>query len=472
MTRVLFVTHTGASHEPLGLEYLSGALRAAGHETRACSERRAVEEARSWCPDVLALQVLTGDEDRWGNVARLVKAAVPRVRVVAGGPHFFFFRDPIPGVDCLVVGDGERQILSALTGDVAPAAAIEELDSLAPPDRALLYTDEFPGIKGNPIRNFIACRGCPYKCEYCYNSSPAWQEMVKGQPLRYHSPAWICEDVRRTMRLWGGELVSFQDDIFGIDLKWLEQFSRLYRKHPYPFFAQLRPLLITEDRVRLLKEAGVHIISFAVESGNETTREQILDRKESNAVIRRGCDLLHRHGIKFRMQNMLGLPVADPLADALETLRFNIACRPTLSWCSLLQAYPGTGIADYVIKIGLVKSMDELRYLVNATFFDEGSLPIRDKRKIERLHRYWSAVVRWPWLYPLVRAAIEVPLGRRVENAIFERTKTYINAREYWRVGLGRHLTKTEDFSRRPLDRLGGELSRLPTDLGSQCGSV
>ena len=170
--------------------------------------------------------------------------------------------------------------------------------------------------------------------------------------------------------------------------------------------------------------------------------------------------MLHRYGIKFRMQNMLGLPVDDPLADALETLRFNIECKPTLSWCSLLQAYPGTKIADYVVKKGLVKSMEELTFMVDATFFDEGSLPIKDKEKIERLHKYWSAVVRWPWLYPVAKLVIRLNLGKRLNNTIFEWAKQYINAKEYWQVSgkFEKHISTVQSS----LDRLGGELVRDP----------
>lgn len=230
----------------------------------------------------------------------------------------------------------------------------------------------------------------------------------------------------------------------------------------YLFFAQLRPHLITEDRVKLLKEAGIHIVSFAIESGNEKTRQEVLDRSEPNEVIERGCDLLHRYGIKFRMQNMLGLPVDDPLGDALETLRFNIKCKPTLSWCSLLQAYPGTAIADYVVKKGIVKSVEDLIPMVNATFFDESSLPVENVHKIERLHKYWSAVVRWPWLYPLVLFLINFDLGKKFQNWIFETSKQYINSKEYWRVEnkFAQHISiRSRQGS---LDRLGGELVRDP----------
>jgi anaerobic magnesium-protoporphyrin IX monomethyl ester cyclase len=457
--RVLFVTHDRVSHEPLGLEYVSGALVHAGHETAGCQESMAIERAKQWQPDVVGFQVITGDQDRWGRVAEQVRQVVPGVRTMFGGPHYLFFtKAQQAGADIVIRGEAERSVVDAVEGRPWTDLVATNLDDLPPPDRDLFYNDDFPGIRDNPIRNFIACRGCPYKCTYCYNSNPEWLAMTAGtKRLRYHSPEWLAEDIGRTMQNYGGNLVSFQDDIFGIDLDWLERFERAYRRVRIPFFAQLRPYLITEDRVKLLKAAGIHIASFAIESGNEYTRAEVLDRRETNELILKGCDLLHRYGIKFRMQNLLGLPVDDPLADALETLRFNMTCKPTLSWCSLLQAYPGTAMAEMVVKRGLVPNVEALIPLVSAEFFDSSSLPIKNKRQIERLHKWWSAAVRWPWLYWLVRLLIYVPLGRHVESWIFEKTKQYINQQEYWRTK-GRdavpHVAST------PLDRLGAELVR------------
>lgn len=462
MSRVLFVTHDGTSHEPLGLEYLSAALLRAGHETKACMESRTLPTVNKWGADFVAFQVLTGDQDRWGGVASTVKKAFPKVKTIFGGPHFLFMQGKPPAsADMVIGGDGETAIIDAIEGRPwTNFKMILDLDSRAHPDRGLLYNDDFPGVKNNVIRNFISCQGCPYKCTYCFNSNENWQKMVQEKRLRYHSPEWIIEDIERTFKDFGGKLVSFQDDIFGIDLEWLEKFSKLYQKVRIPFFAQLRPRLITEDRVRLLKEAGIHIVSFAIESGNEATRRDFLDREEPNEIIEKGAALLHQYKIKFRMQNMLGIPVADPLGDALETLRFNIKCRPTLSWCSLLQAYPGTAIAKKVVKMGFVKSEEDLMPLVNSTFFDESSLPIKGKKQIERLQKYWSAVVRWPWLYDIVRVLIYFDFGKKFTNWIFEKSKGYINAREYWRVShMEKHVSIT---SHQPLDRLGGELTRNP----------
>ncbi len=456
--RVLFVTHDGASHEPLGLEYVAGSLLAAGHQVRACMEGTALLEAQRWRPDFIAFQVITGDQNRWGAIALRLRDVVPaQTKMVFGGPHFLFFSKSEQDVaDIVLRGEAEASIVDAVEGrEWADFVATPDLDTLPFPHRELFYNHRFKGIRDNVIRNSIACRGCPYKCSYCYNSNEKWLEMVRGQKrLRYHSPEYLAAETRKTFDEHGGELVSFQDDIFGVDMDWLERFASVWKRDVgLPFFAQLRPALITEDRVRLLKEAGVHIVSFAIESGNEETRRIVLDRHEPNDLILKGANILHRHGLRFRMQNMLGLPVENPLGDALETLRSNMKARPTLSWCSLLQAYPGTKIADYVVKQGLVESLEALMPMVDADFFGDTSLPIDGKREIKRLHKYWSAVVRWPWMYPIVRALIHLPMPDVVLDAVFEKTKQHINKHDYWQVR-GRDVPWGRG---QPMDRLGAE---------------
>ena len=162
--KVLFVTHDGTSHEPLGLEYVSASLLRAGHETKACMQSNALTKVGTWSPDFVAFQVITGDQERWGSVALEIKERFPKVKTIFGGPHFLFFaKSQQKGADYVIRGDSEVAIIDVVEDrphqDFIP---IDNLDSRAHPDRGLLYNDSFPAVKSNVIRNFIACQGCPY----------------------------------------------------------------------------------------------------------------------------------------------------------------------------------------------------------------------------------------------------------------------------------------------------------------------
>ena len=142
--KILFVTHDGTSHEPLGMEYVSAALLRAGHETKACMESETLPTVMEWRPDFVAFQVITGDQDRWAAVGRQVKSKFPKVRTIYGGPHFLFFSKAKQAeADIVIRGDAGESVLLAIEGkpyvDFVP---ISDLDSRAHPDRSLFYNDD------------------------------------------------------------------------------------------------------------------------------------------------------------------------------------------------------------------------------------------------------------------------------------------------------------------------------------------
>ena len=48
------------------------------------------------------------------------------------------------------------------------AKLVDVLDDLPYPDRELLYEAD-PSLAEVGLKSFIAGRGCPYKCSYCFN---------------------------------------------------------------------------------------------------------------------------------------------------------------------------------------------------------------------------------------------------------------------------------------------------------------
>ncbi len=141
--RVLFLYN---EVESLGLQYLSAALRRAGHATglvfdprlfdffrheynsrvlaRIFSfERQILARVEEFRPDVVALSLLTANTD-WGlRLARLVKARWPHVVTVAGGYHATATSRPVleSGViDWIVRGEAEES-LAELVGSLQEA---------------------------------------------------------------------------------------------------------------------------------------------------------------------------------------------------------------------------------------------------------------------------------------------------------------------------------------------------------------
>jgi anaerobic magnesium-protoporphyrin IX monomethyl ester cyclase len=431
--RVLFVEKQ-IDYEPLGLLYLSSALRQAGHEVRLsiASEEDPVSSARAWKPDVVGYSVYTGSQAYYRDLNLRIKDALEVVSIF-GGPHPTYFPEFIeePGVDAVCVGEGEGALLDLvqtlergqhLSGienwwfkqgageiernPVRPAE--DDLDAIAFPDRELLFeADEFTRQSG--IKHFITSRGCPYDCTYCFNHALAEIYRGKGKRLRQMSVDKVVEEVRWVQQRYPMQFVVFLDDLFIVYDSWLEE---LAAKFPHeiglPFFCNVRANLVTPKKIDLLRQAGCVSVGMGLETGNPELRNQILKRNMSDEQIVEASTLIRRAGIELLTTNMLGLP-GGSLANDFETLVLNHACKPAYANAFLYQPYPRTELGDYARDGGFVEgALDDIDPSAWERSVLRFSTP-EEKRQIENLNKLFALAVQSPWMTGLVRWLIKLP---------------------------------------------------------------
>ena len=90
--RVLFVAQQ-IDYEPQGIMHLSSALKAAGHQVELAVgvHHDLVAVAQAFQPDVVAYSVITGSQRYYLDLNLRLKAEMPGVFAVFGGPHPTFF---------------------------------------------------------------------------------------------------------------------------------------------------------------------------------------------------------------------------------------------------------------------------------------------------------------------------------------------------------------------------------------------
>ncbi|HOU36655.1 MAG TPA: radical SAM protein, partial [Candidatus Omnitrophota bacterium] len=273
--------------------------------------------------------------------------------------------------DAICLGEGERAIVSWLralehndpseripnivtkgsTGTAIIGNLIEDLDSIPFPDYSLLY-DNTP-MGGYPLKSIITSRGCPYDCTYCFNAR--WRSLYKGKGrfVRRHSVAYVIDQLRYIRSRWPLSFVKFYDDIFAYRLDdWLECFCREYKKKiGLPFFILTRADLLTEDMVRILKDAGCRTISMSIEAGDEGTRTGLLGRNMTDRQIVDAHRLCDKHGIYTFTNCIIGLPGAT-LLDEQKSL--DLALRSRVTWAEFVtfHPYPGTALGEATIRRG------------------------------------------------------------------------------------------------------------------------
>jgi radical SAM superfamily enzyme YgiQ (UPF0313 family) len=328
--------------DPLGIAYLSAYLKDAGHEVD-------ISHTGDEDCDILCYSVTTGKHQYYLDLNRKIKG--DRLSLF-GGTHCTFFpaMQHEPGVDAIVRGEGFGAIVDIANGlrldDILnvndnPLRHLVNKDTLPLPDRELIY--KFPENYNNPIKNLMCSFGCMMNCPYCYASK--YRELYDCTGAEMRSPENVMVEVEDLCK-YPLELIYFQDDIFPVYNKaWIDRFVALYGEFNMPFHIQVRIEMLDEDTLLKLKSVGLHGLTFAIETGNEIYRHDVLKRNISNQAIVDKAGMLHRHNTRFRVENMIGLP-QETLEMLSETIMLNQQIAPTYAWASIFHPYPGTELGD------------------------------------------------------------------------------------------------------------------------------
>lgn len=466
--KVLFIFKNENFIAPLGPMIVSAAARQDKHETYLCEMNSEDPLARiaGLKPDVVAYSSSTGESKHYLRLNRRIKEKFPDILTIMGGPHATFNPDIIheTTLDAVCVGEGEgafRDLLGALSSGKAPAGIpnivtrqekdfsmrrlVEDLDALPFPDYALFY-DNTP-MGQTPLKSFMASRGCPYSCTYCFNT--AWRKIYSGHGniVRRHSVDYVIEDIRRVKERWPLSCVKFYDDIFTYRADaWLEEFAKKYREQiGLPFFILTRYDLLNEDMVKLLKYAGCRTISMSIEAGNPQVRERILKRSMPNERIIASERLAHQYGIYTFTNCILGLP-GTTLDQDIESLDLCLKAKVTWAEFPIFYPYPKTELGDQVINAGLYTPEYEKMH----TSYQNASLlncfTEQEKRAQMNLGILASVAVVLPWLRtPIVKWLIRWPPNRLFTLAYWVvknytlRSKIYVTKTGFWQ-SLGIYL--------------------------------
>jgi anaerobic magnesium-protoporphyrin IX monomethyl ester cyclase len=428
MADIAFVQRLWYEYPGIGL--LSAVLKKHGHTARVIiseSPKKILQQIGK--PDIAAFSVMTGMH-HWALAAASHVKKGSGALTVFGGPHPTYFPEIIErnGVDVICRGEGEYALLDLADAvdngsDISKIQnlwvktggeihknplrpLVGDLDAIPFQDRRLYY-DAYPALKNSVNKIFIAGRGCPFECTFCFNERLKKMYSGLGRYVRFRSPANIIGEIRAVRERYPLKTVFFNDDIFILDHKWLERFLPLYRDEVgLPFCVQARADTLNEYIVRLLKDAGCRRVSFAVESGNEDIRKGILGKDITDDDIINAAALLKKFGIRFATYNIVGIP-GETVGDALKTVELNVRIKTDYPRCSFLTPYPGTRIEEYAKDMGYLETSAD-----SIPAFSQQSISIiklKDKNQILNIHSFFQMMVLFPASIPLIRRLIKFP---------------------------------------------------------------
>lgn len=395
MSKVIFIEKK-LRIDKLGIMYLSSVLKNAGHSV-SLFQSDLVDLDKVFLSekiDYVMYSVMSGEHRWFLEKNKELKSKYGFVSIV-GGPHFTFFPEQgveDESVDFVVVGPGEDVILDILEGKVNTKKVVGNLpgyiDDALLPDRDVLYEHDY--FKKSGIRRFITTRVCRNACSYCFNHT--FKRLYSDQRDRFYlrkSPEAVVEEIASVKSKYGLEMAYFNDDDLARDKEWIYDFCNIYkRKIAKPFSGGVRADSVSHELLDLMSDAGCSYLSIALESAVPSTQSLLRRGGADNDLVADRVRYAMSKGIKIRIMNMIGLPVDDPLGDALTTLKFNLELSPTDSWASIFQPLPRTDMWEYCLKHGFITKDVEC-----LNFYDDTVLNIPDAEKINILHKMWFFMV-------------------------------------------------------------------------------
>ncbi len=407
------VEHYGARKYYHGLGYLSSVLKHAGHQTELIylqkepTQEEFLAQLAQVGADLAAFSSTTHQHPYVDQCARWIKAHMPRMLTVVGGPHPTLAPEDVltnSAFDVVCVGEGEYPLLELVTAlqegrdwtgirnlwsrrdgkvlrnPLRPLLA--DLDELPFPDRELFDFDRILANNDGWL-DMLAGRGCPYGCSYCCNSAMREQLKGLGKYVRFRSVENVLAEIRVLGSRYSVKTLNFQDDTFTLDREWALRFCRAYgQEFELPFWINTRVERINdEELVIALAHAGCRGVRIGIESGNEKLRAEILKRHMSNAEIRRAFALARKHGLDIYTCNMLGIP-GETAAMIEQTIALNRELEPADLQFSVFYPYPMTELYDVAVRNGYLVEGESLH-----SYYERKSilrLPTLSKDELER----------------------------------------------------------------------------------------
>jgi len=169
----------------------------------------------------------------------------------------------------------------------------------------------------------MTTRGCPLACTYCCNSF--FNERFGKQGIRKRSVENVIEELKNVLKLFPDLIyIHVVDDCFTVyDTRWLSAFADMYSKEINKHLICLSiPSYLTEEKVRILKKAGLSWMFLGLQSGSEQIMKNIFKRSVSTEKFTQAAQLLKRFDIASYIDIILDNPyeTEEDLYKTIEVL--------------------------------------------------------------------------------------------------------------------------------------------------------
>ena len=383
----------GGGHEVHGIDFPALGLTVRDLEARIAA----------WRPDAAFWTTGTPTLAHDLYIATLVKAASPETLTAVMGTHVSVMPGEVlenSAVDVVIRGEPEgiirelcrRQGRSPEAGNgaitpnpegggsgrregrrLSDVAGISYKDAAGAvihnPDAGWLPPEEIPApawehfdlapyrlpLSGRPFLIVAPVRGCPYACSFC--TAPVYY----GRKLRKRTVANVIAEIKDNIRRFGVTEFFIWADTFTADRKYVRSFCAgiLEAGLRITWTCNSRVDTIDGETLALMKKAGLWMISFGLESGDDDILAAS-GKRITTADSRRAVRLARAAGVRTAGHFILGLP-GETEATMAATLRLASELPLNIAQFYAAAPFPGTRLYEEATAKGWLKTGGGIR---------------------------------------------------------------------------------------------------------------
>lgn len=361
---------------PIGLLSIAAYLEGKGHEIKIIDplvnrwdKNKLGKFLKKNKFDLIGIPAFTNTVVNTYNTVNFCKRTSPNSKIIVGGVHATVL--PIQtmkeclNIDFLAVGEGEfitEELLKFLEFGSPALKKIKGLvfrsksgQIIANERRELININLLPlpayhlldmskyiphptQYRVLPNYPVIAQRGCPFNCAFCGAHS------VHGRTVRYRSVDNLIKEIELLINKYGARGIYFQDSTFTINRNYVIQFCKeiIKRNLKFQWAINTRVDCLDRELLSLMRKAGLWMITFGLESGNQTSLD-LLNKRITLSQIERTVKMTQELGIPTLSSWILGIPGEDEKM-VQKTIRFAKHIGTELTLFYLPIPYPGTDL--------------------------------------------------------------------------------------------------------------------------------
>lgn len=378
----------------LGILYLAGSLRAAGHDVRVldCHQITSWDKAKKELVihrdqlepcDILGISATTANV-HWGK--QLAKAWPATIKVLGGshatyianGPHDEYKRPYyFEGFDFLMLGEAEESFVAFCDGfdrrdllktpglawfnkfgllEKNPPAAVPDVNSLPGPAfdlwptpfyRGRFTTADYDGRGGQGMTaQLFTARGCPYGCRFCADARTKIREESYEQ----------IERQAQELASLGVTCVRIYDDVLTIKAHRAKRIADIMQNYGLWFRGNTRVNLTDRSLFDYLAKKGCVELGFGVEHGSARMLKA-MDKGTTPDKNTLGIKMCQDAGMVAKAYLLAGFP-GETLESLNEMEAWVRETRPDACSWNFFQPYPGSDVWNHPETYGVKLPLD------------------------------------------------------------------------------------------------------------------